>query len=226
MLGLWCGTTLMSHKPIFPVWTDNTIPNQGHNTVTYSVEYHPNPTIKCVGSYTIFGYVCIANLTLEVWACVKVMSYGYEQQLPFWHFCWCRGFCHRTESDLFLFVFIKIKLNCEELYPVHGVRVHVYMCTLALVIWPWVKSWLVIGSWTTIFWKYYQYQINSKELLPMHGYGVCVHFDRGDTTSLGCEQQFFEVVSKEVWSALRLFVYCVSENHVSFFLCTEGSFSE
>ena len=22
--------------------------------------------------------------------------------LPFWHFC-CRGFCHRTESDLFLF---------------------------------------------------------------------------------------------------------------------------
>ena len=25
--------------------------------------------------------------------------------LPFWHFCWCRGFCHRTESDLFLFHF-------------------------------------------------------------------------------------------------------------------------
>ena len=24
--------------------------------------------------------------------------------LPFWHFCWCRGFCHRTESDLLLFV--------------------------------------------------------------------------------------------------------------------------
>ena len=23
--------------------------------------------------------------------------------LPFWHFCWCRGFCHRTGSDLFLF---------------------------------------------------------------------------------------------------------------------------
>ena len=22
--------------------------------------------------------------------------------LPFWHFCWCRGFCHRTESDLLL----------------------------------------------------------------------------------------------------------------------------
>ena len=24
--------------------------------------------------------------------------------LPFWHFCWCRGFCHGTESDLFLFL--------------------------------------------------------------------------------------------------------------------------
>ena len=26
--------------------------------------------------------------------------------LPFWHFCWCRGFCHRTGSDLLLFVFL------------------------------------------------------------------------------------------------------------------------
>ena len=24
--------------------------------------------------------------------------------LPFWHCCWCRGFCHRTESDLFHFL--------------------------------------------------------------------------------------------------------------------------
>ena len=23
---------------------------------------------------------------------------------PFWHFCWCRGFCHRTGSDLLLFI--------------------------------------------------------------------------------------------------------------------------
>ena len=28
--------------------------------------------------------------------------------LPFWHFCWSRGFCHRTESDLFLFVIINL----------------------------------------------------------------------------------------------------------------------
>ena len=30
--------------------------------------------------------------------------------LPFWHFCWCRGFCHRTGSDLLLFVFIHKKI--------------------------------------------------------------------------------------------------------------------
>ena len=29
----------------------------------------------------------------------------YVVILPFWQFCWCRGFCHRTESDLFFFLF-------------------------------------------------------------------------------------------------------------------------
>ena len=28
----------------------------------------------------------------------------YVVTLPFWHFCWCMGFCHMTESDLFLFL--------------------------------------------------------------------------------------------------------------------------
>ena len=28
----------------------------------------------------------------------------YVVALPFWHFCWYRGFCHRTGSDLLLFV--------------------------------------------------------------------------------------------------------------------------
>ena len=29
--------------------------------------------------------------------------------LPFWHFCWCRGLCHRTGSDLLLFVILWLK---------------------------------------------------------------------------------------------------------------------
>ena len=40
--------------------------------------------------------------------------------LPFWHFCWCRGFCHRTGSDLLLFVLrfslrtdLQRSLNCR-----------------------------------------------------------------------------------------------------------------
>ena len=37
--------------------------------------------------------------------------------LPFWHFCWCRGFCHRTGSDLLLFVLISGKLNVIASFP-------------------------------------------------------------------------------------------------------------
>ena len=29
--------------------------------------------------------------------------------LPFWYFCWCRGFCHRTESDLFFFLLSQVQ---------------------------------------------------------------------------------------------------------------------
>ena len=31
--------------------------------------------------------------------------------LPLWHFCWYRGFCHRTGSDLLLFVSISLLLD-------------------------------------------------------------------------------------------------------------------
>ena len=31
---------------------------------------------------------------------------GCVVALPFWHLCWCRDFCHRTGSDLLLFVVI------------------------------------------------------------------------------------------------------------------------
>ena len=32
--------------------------------------------------------------------------------LPFWHFCWRMGFCHRTESDLFLFLKMSQPIIC------------------------------------------------------------------------------------------------------------------
>ena len=34
--------------------------------------------------------------------------------LPFWHFCWCRGFCHRTESDLCVFLWIIYSRNIKQ----------------------------------------------------------------------------------------------------------------
>ena len=37
----------------------------------------------------------------------------YVVILPFWQFCWCRGFCHRTESDLFLF------LSISKIIPIY-----------------------------------------------------------------------------------------------------------
>ena len=46
--------------------------------------------------------------------------------LPFWHLCLCRGFCHRTKSDLFLFLiwcklrhFIDIS-NYRSWFPFFG----------------------------------------------------------------------------------------------------------
>ena len=47
---------------------------------------------------------CVIELFCDV-VCVAA--------LPFWHFCWWGGFCHRTESDLFLFS-LNLKKRIEE----------------------------------------------------------------------------------------------------------------
>ena len=47
--------------------------------------------------------------------------------LPFWHFCWCRGFCHRTGSDLLLFV---VMLLTD--HPLYWLIVNMY-CLKVLV---------------------------------------------------------------------------------------------
>ena len=51
--------------------------------------------------------------------------------LPFWHFCWCRGFCHRTGSDLLLFVVILLNY---------------YICLCTTFLWPLRFGWLLVLS--------------------------------------------------------------------------------
>ena len=55
--------------------------------------------------------------------------------LPFWRFCWCRGFCHGTESDLFLFL---LSYTGKSLASFQGMHMspakHIY-------VWP-RKAWL------------------------------------------------------------------------------------
>ena len=43
---------------------------------------------------------------IELFCCVVCVV-----SLPFLHFCWCRGFCHRTGSDLLLFVLVSYKID-------------------------------------------------------------------------------------------------------------------
>ena len=45
--------------------------------------------------------------------------------LPFWHFCWCRGFCHRTGSDLLLFVFLYRRL---QQLPYYSDSIYCLLC--------------------------------------------------------------------------------------------------
>ena len=56
--------------------------------------------------------------------------------LPFWNFCWCRGFCHRTESDLFPFSLLnftkyQIYIQCNYVSLILSVKCPIkYSCKI------------------------------------------------------------------------------------------------
>ena len=59
----------------------------------------PKSVRNCCLIELFCGVVCVVTLSL-------------------WHFCWYRGFCHRTGSDLLLFVSIALLLlfvNCQQM---------------------------------------------------------------------------------------------------------------
>ena len=54
--------------------------------------------------------------------------------LPFWHYCWCEDFCHRTESDLFLFLLKQSQSasKCEWFFFCHLKQ---FICWVCYQIW-------------------------------------------------------------------------------------------
>ena len=79
----------------------------------------PKSVRNCCLIELFCGVVCVVNL-------------------PFWHFCWCRGFCHRTGSDLLLFVLQLVVPNLQCLfttfhleYPLVNSRFCLCPCTTA-----------------------------------------------------------------------------------------------
>ena len=63
--------------------------------------------------------------------------------LPFWHFCWCRGFCHRTGSDLLLFVLTNSKVSYKSRVCFQHAK-HVqtfYLIWYCLVPCQWNQAW-------------------------------------------------------------------------------------
>ena len=43
--------------------------------------------------------------------------------LPLWHFCWYRGFCHRTGSDLLLFVYLSCLSDFSETFGMRPILI-------------------------------------------------------------------------------------------------------
>ena len=66
--------------------------------------------IKYSRAYEVtFGLFSIFNFRAGI--CSLFCGVVCVVTLSFWHFCWCWGFCHRTGSDLLLFVMIYLFHN-------------------------------------------------------------------------------------------------------------------
>ena len=76
--------------------------------------------------------------------------------LPFRYFCWCRGFCHRTGSDLLLFVLTGSKIPTS--------------LTKIVFFGPMRKRWL---SWSLIGWDIFDFCSEIDEVfLPVSPVGT------------------------------------------------------
>ena len=99
----------------------------------------------------------------------------YVVTVPFCHFCWCRGFCHRTESDLFLFLLWSIKetvlwSGCDSISSLNlfNLKAWVLSCEINLILY-------LTGLWnqwypgySTHLWQDHQNVCRSSETCSGH----------------------------------------------------------
>ena len=64
-------------------------------------------------------WVAVVTLTdrpksIRIRCVIKVFGVVFVLSRCLLHFCGCRGFCHRTESDLFLLLYARSIKVCEK----------------------------------------------------------------------------------------------------------------
>ena len=142
--------------------------------------------VRSNGPETGFWYVCTATLTLEIWPWVKVMTHPWVMDN-----------------------------NCVKYYPDPTCWSEVTARTRILsrcALWPWpwrydlrLRSWHILGSWTTIVWNIIKIPTWQWELWPGHEFWVCVQCDldlrdmtlgQGHDTSFCDGQQLCEILSR------------------------------
>ena len=80
--------------------------------------------------------------------------------LPFLHFCWCRGFCYRTESDLFLFLSTRNSSILMMSSSVYSMERHFDIYS---IIWIYLQIFEDIFKWIKDIFKSFEDIFNSFE---------------------------------------------------------------
>ena len=78
--------------------------------------------------FYVHGVVCVATL-------------------PLWHVCWYRGFCHRTGSDLLLFVCTFAKFSVFSMVKYRRASLQKGLCSMRICSWEWYKTSRILGQY-------------------------------------------------------------------------------
>ena len=88
--------------------------------------------------------------------CLTFCSVVCVVALPFWHFCWCRGLFHRTESDVLLCLlkiwrqFIRRYVSYNEIPPWISWHIYFFNVSFQLFNWIYTQSMHIGDNWWTV----------------------------------------------------------------------------